>query len=418
MKEKERKEVYMKRVTFIHAADLHLDSPMAGLKSLPPAIFKKLQESTFAAFSKIVDTAIIHSVDFVILAGDLFDGEDRSIRAQIRFRKEMERLAERGIPVFAVHGNHDHMEGQWVHMPMPDNVHIFSHEVAVMKHTVENGTSVHLYGFSYPRRHVLERMIDRYTRKDGADLHIGILHGHFEGSSEHDKYAPFRLKDLLEKDFDYWALGHIHKRETLNEHPPAIYPGNIQGRNRKETGPKGCYLVELTESGAKTEFLEASAVIWEEAKVDASNADSFHDLFGMCKSLIEDKRQNTKGTIVNLTLNNVSLSGHEMKSIANGELLDALQEEEIEEESFVWVSNLAVNEKRIWSKEKLAYESDFFTELFKTAEQVADISESTLPLYGHPLARKYLEDLHEEEKRRLAGEAEALLVDLLYKEHA
>jgi hypothetical protein len=138
----------------------------------------------------------------------------------------------------------------------------------------------------------------------------------------------------------------------------------------------------------------------------------------MCKCLIEDMRQNTKGTIVNLTLNNVSLARHEIKSIENGELLDALQEEEIEEESFVWVSNLAVNEKRIWSKEKLAYESDFFSELFKTAEQVADISESTLPLYGHPLAGKYLGEIHEDEKRRLAGEAEALLVDLLYKEHA
>ncbi|GLB58794.1 metallophosphoesterase family protein [Cytobacillus sp. NCCP-133] len=407
----------MKKVTFIHAADLHLDSPMAGLKHLPSAIFKVLQESTFTAFTTIVDAAIFHAVDFVILAGDLFDGEDRSIRAQTRFRKEMQRLAEKGIPVFAVHGNHDHMEGQWVHMPMPQNVHVFSHEVEVFKHTAENGTSVHLYGFSYPKRHVVERMIDQYTRKNGADLHIGILHGQFEGNSDHDQYAPFRLKDLLGKDFDYWALGHIHKRESLNQQPPIIYPGNIQGRNRKETGAKGCYLVELGSSSAKLEFMEASAVLWNEEQIDASNAKSYHDLYVLCKRMLEDKRQNRKGTILNLVLNNVSLPDHEMKGIITGELLESLQEDETEEEPFVWISNLTVNENRMWDKEKLAHESDFFSELFKTADQFAEDSGCTLALYAHPLARRYLGNLSEGEKHKIAGEAEELLVNLLYKNH-
>lgn len=405
----------MKRVTFIHAADLHLDSPMSGLKHLPPSIFKKLQESTFEAFTKIVDLAIFHNVDFIILAGDLFDGEDRSIRAQTRFRKEMERLAECGIAVYAVHGNHDHMDGRWAHLPLPENVHIFSHEVEVAKHIAENGTSVHLYGFSYPKRHVAERMIDQYSRENGADLHIGILHGSFEGSSDHAQYAPFRINDLLEKDFDYWALGHIHKREILISQPPVIYPGNIQGRNRKETGPKGCYLVELDSSGAKTEFLEAAPVIWENAEIDASKSESYQEIYELCLSLIEEKRQNRKGTIINLTLNDVGLSDHELRSITNGELLESLQEEEAEEESFVWISGLAVNEKRMWNKEKLAHESDFFSELFKTAGHFAEGSESALFLYAHPLARRFLGELTKDDKQRIAEEAEALLVDLLHK---
>ncbi|MCS0789604.1 DNA repair exonuclease [Cytobacillus pseudoceanisediminis] len=405
----------MKRVTFIHAADLHLDSPMSGLKHLPPSIFKKLQESTFEAFTKIVDSAIFHNVDFIILAGDLFDGEDRSIRAQTRFRKEMERLAECGIAVYAVHGNHDHMDGRWAHLPLPENVHIFSHEVEVAKHIAENGTSVHLYGFSYPKRHVAERMIDQYSRENGADLHIGILHGSFEGSSDHAQYAPFRINDLLEKDFDYWALGHIHKREILITQPPVIYPGNIQGRNRKETGPKGCYLVELDSSGSKTEFLEAAPVIWENAEIDASKSESYQEIYELCLSLIEEKRQNRKGTIINLTLNEVGLSDHELRSITNGELLESLQEEEAEEESFVWISGLAVNEKRMWNKEKLAHESDFFSELFKTAGHFAEGSESALILYAHPLARRFLGELTKDDKQRIAEEAEALLVDLLHK---
>ncbi|KML39518.1 MAG: metallophosphoesterase family protein [Bacillota bacterium] len=405
----------MKRVTFIHTADLHLDSPMSGLRHLPPAIFKKLQESTFNAFTKIIDLAIFHAVDFVILAGDLFDGEDRSIKAQTRFRKEMERLDERGIAVYAVHGNHDHMDGRWAHLPMPDNVHIFSHEVEVVKHTAENGTSVHLYGFSYPKRHVLERMIDQYNREDGADLHIGILHGSFEGSSDHVPYAPFRINDLLGKDFDYWALGHIHKREIIISQPPVIYPGNIQGRNRKETGPKGCYLVELDSSGAKMEFLEAAPVIWEKAEIDASGLENYQDVYDICLNLMEEKRQNRRGTILNLTLTETGIPDHELRSITNGELLETLQEEEADEESFVWISGITVNEKRMWNKENLAHESDFFSELFKTADQFAERSESALPLYSHPLARRFMNELTKDEKQRIAEEAEALLVDLLYK---
>lgn len=405
----------MKKVRFIHAADLHLDSPMVGLKQLPQTIFRKLQESTFDAFTKIIDSALIHNVDFIILAGDLFDGEDRSIRAQTRFRKEMERLEKKNIPVFAVHGNHDHLDGNWAHLPMPENVHIFSHEVETVKYTNSGGTVVHLYGFSYPKRHVLERMVDRYAKVQGADFHIGILHGHAEGSSDHGNYAPFKLRDLLEKGFDYWALGHIHKRETLNEQPPAIYPGNIQGRNRKETGRKGCYLVNLTEAGADLEFIETSSVVWEEKTVNVSDASTFHDIYSVCRRIMEESRKEIKGTILSLVLKDVNIPDQDKKALANGELLETLQEEEKEERSFVWISDISISEKVEWSKEQLANESDFYSELFKTAEEYEKLGNSVASLYEHPSARKYLEGFSEEEKRKLASEAESLLVNLLYK---
>src|SRR5690606_38326221 len=101
-----------------------------------------------------------------------------------------------------------HLDGNWTHLPLPENVHIFSHNVEVVQYLNTHGTAVHLYGFSYPKRHVFERMIDQYMKVEGADFHIGILHGHCEGSSIHGKYAPFKQKDLAEKGFDYWALGH------------------------------------------------------------------------------------------------------------------------------------------------------------------------------------------------------------------
>ena len=140
--------ILMKKISFIHGADLHLDSPMVGLSYLPKEIFERLKESTFTALSKLIDAAIQHSVDFVILAGDLFDEQDRSVRAQTRLRKEMERLKAHKISVYIIHGNHDHLNGEWIHLNMPENVHIFSDKVE-MKTFVKSNTVVHLYGFSY-----------------------------------------------------------------------------------------------------------------------------------------------------------------------------------------------------------------------------------------------------------------------------
>jgi DNA repair exonuclease SbcCD nuclease subunit len=159
----------MQEISFIHCADLHLDSPMIGLKNLPSSIKHRLQESTFTAFKKIIDEAIQRKVDFVIIAGDIYDGEDRSLRAQIRFRQEMERLEQQGIAVFIIHGNHDHLSGKWIQMKFPDNVHIFPANVSKFEYKKEN-TKVHLYGFSYESRHLYKRMIDHYQKENEADM--------------------------------------------------------------------------------------------------------------------------------------------------------------------------------------------------------------------------------------------------------
>lgn len=405
----------MKKVRFIHAADLHLDSPMVGLKHLPERIFRKLQESTFSALSKMVDAALMYEVDFVIIAGDIYDGEDRSIRAQTRFRKEMERLAARGIAVYIVHGNHDHLDGSWTHLPMPGNVHLFPHEVKVEKFSKDDGTTVHLYGFSYPKRHLYERMVPFYTKEHGADFHIGILHGSIDGNNEHGKYAPFSLMELLEKGFDYWALGHIHKRNEVCLLPPVVYPGNIQGRNRKETGEKGCYLVDLTESGCERKFIESAAVIWENITLDATQLLSFNDIYNQCRDLLEEKRVNEKATILSVSVKNVSIPEAEYTELLNGELLEILQDEEKDEENFVWISEISIHARTDWKREQLEKESDFFSELFQQSKENDDLAKSIDTLYKHPVARKYLSELTVEERNNLVQDAEDFLVRLLIR---
>lgn len=405
----------MKQISFLHAADLHLDSPMVGLKHLPANILSRVRESTFTALGKLTAAAIENNVDFVILAGDLYDGEDRSLRAQSRFRNEMQKLSQKDIPVYVIHGNHDHLSGSWVNLDMPSNVHFFGSDVEMKVFHAKRGVTVHLYGFSYLQRHILDKRIDDYQKQDPADFHIGILHGNEGGGTDHDNYAPFSIKDLLEKEFDYWALGHIHKRTILSETPPIIYPGNLQGRNRKEAGVKGCYHITLNEIDVNKELIETSDVLWEEVTVDAASAQSFQEILQLCQLTIERLRKAGKGTLLTLNLKNVHLDDFREKKIQDTELLEILLDYENDEESFVWVVNLNLENHQQLDRKKLMSEADFYSELFATIDDYQNTEGAIAPLYQHQLGRKYLTSLSEGEQKELLDKAEKLLMGLLYQ---
>lgn len=405
----------MKQISFIHAADLHLDSPMVGLKHLPTYILSRLRESTFTALEKLTAAAIENNVDFVILAGDLYDGEDRSLRAQSRFRNEMKKLSQKEIPVYVIHGNHDHLNGSWVHLDMPKNVKFFGSDVEMEVFQTKRGETVHLYGFSYRQRHIFDRRIDDYQKFEPADFHIGILHGNESGGTEHDNYAPFSIKDLYEKEFDYWALGHIHKRSILSESPPIIYPGNLQGRNKKELGVKGCYHITLNEIDAKKKFVETSDVVWEEASVDAASAQSFQEIFQLCQLTIERFRKAGVGTLLTLNLKNVQLDDFQEKKILDTELLELLLDYENDEESFVWIVSFTIEENQQIDRENLMNEADFYTELFTTIDEYQNPEAAIASLYEHQMGRKYLTSLTESEHKEVLEKAEKLLIGLLYQ---
>ncbi|WP_174730574.1 metallophosphoesterase family protein [Mesobacillus harenae] len=406
----------MKAIKFIHAADLHLDSPMVGLRHLPAQLFKRLQESTFTALENIINAAIRYEVDFVILAGDLFDGEDRSIRAQSRLMKELGRLSKRDIPVYLVHGNHDHLGGSWVKMSVPENVHVFLENVETKFYEKNDGTAVHLYGFSYSKRHVEERMIDYYEREEGADFHIGILHGHYEGSSQHGKYAPFFLKDLTSKRFDYWALGHIHQRLVLSEQPPIIYPGNPQGRNRKEQDEKGCYLVDLSSAGCSTKFINTADIVWKAVSVDCGQVRNYDDLYKVCRDIMEETRQKGKGTLLSLHIKDLSLTLDSLTEIIeNGELLEILNDEEKDEASFVWVFKSDYTEAIDTNRDAYKEQGDFYSDLFSAIDRLENIDEPLEPLFQHSSARRYLSQLSADEKAELLNQAEKTILQLLHK---
>ena len=314
----------MRKITFIHAADLHLDSPFSGLKNIPEHMLEQIKESTFKAFQKIINEAIRRKVDFILLAGDLYDGENRNLRTQVRFRKEMEKLQQRNIEVFIIHGNHDHLDGNWIHIQQPSNVHTFSSECEV-KSYVKNDVIVHLYGYSYPTQHVKNRIIEKYTKSEGAMYHIGLLHGNLEGENEHSQYAPFSISDLVNKQFDYWALGNIHKRQEILHSPPIIYPGNIQGRHKKESGVKGCYYVELEGKHSNIEFIPTSEIVWESSLITIDEEDTFDTLHTKCQTMIQQMKEDNQRYFLEIQIvSENSLLSYEDYS---RDLLELLQED-------------------------------------------------------------------------------------------
>ncbi|MFS0782983.1 metallophosphoesterase family protein [Bacillus sp. 1P06AnD] len=391
----------MEKIKFIHSADLHLDSPFAGLKMIPPSILEKMKEAVFLSFQRIVELAISKNVDFLLLAGDLYDGANRNLRTQVRFRKEMERLQAKGIEVYIIHGNHDHLGGDWVDMKQPGNVHIFSEQFGV-EVFVKNNAKVHLYGYSYPTRHVKERIIQQYRKEEGADYHIGLLHGNLQGQTEHGQYAPFTLEELQNLHFDYWALGHIHKRKELLLSPPIIYPGNIQGRNRKESGPKGCYYVELDGKQSSIEFNATSPIVWEDISIELKDDDDFDQLLSACREEFQQKRNGEYDVFA--TLDIVCYKPSMPMDTLGQDLLAILQEEEEQQPQFVFPVQLRI------IQEYAADQNNALMVLIRErglSEQ--DVDQAIRPLYKHQLGRKYLSPLLPYEKKDLEKEAEQLL---------
>ncbi|WP_407889536.1 metallophosphoesterase family protein [Levilactobacillus sp. N40-8-2] len=260
---------------FIHAADLHLDSPFLGLQHLPNVLLAQVRKSTFSAATKVFDQAITDQVDFVLLAGDLFDRAEQSVSAQAYLFEQFERLNDAQIPVLISFGNHDYLADQHQTVAYPANVTVFGPEAETKTLTLDSGETVAISGFSYPQRWVPDDQVGQFPSHAATDWHIGMLHGAVSTGRD-DHYAPFTVAELLTKHYDYWALGHIHHRQFLHEQPPILYAGNTQGRAITENGTKGAYLVTSQQGRLVPEFFETATINWE--AITLSGGDSLQTL--------------------------------------------------------------------------------------------------------------------------------------------
>jgi exonuclease SbcD len=259
--------------TFLHAADLHLGSPLTGLAVKDAEVARRIGLASRAAFTALVDRAIEEAVAFVIIAGDVYDGEWRDTSIGLFFNREVARLDRNRIPVFLVKGNHDAESVVTRTISLPDSVRAFSTRRAET-FRIED-LRVALHGRSFPDRSVAENFALQYPDPVPGWLNVGILHTSLDGRPGHATYAPCSLADLSRLGYDYWALGHVHEHEVVARDPWVVYPGNIQGRSVRECGPKGAVLVDVRD-GAISDLrrIDTAAAEWA---VVATDLDGIED---------------------------------------------------------------------------------------------------------------------------------------------
>jgi DNA repair exonuclease SbcCD nuclease subunit len=263
---------------FLHAADIHLDSPLRGIARYEGMPVDDIRLATRRAFDNLVRLAIDERVRFVLLAGDLYDGDWKDTSTGMFFASRMTRLREAGIPVFLVAGNHDAANRMTKSLRLPHNVSFFSKTQPETKLLPEGDVVIH--GQSFSNQSVFDNLAANYPAKRPGCFNIGLLHTSVSGYEGHEPYAPCTLDDLRLKDYDYWALGHVHMWQELCGHPRVVFSGNIQGRNIREAGPKGCVLVTV---GDGHEILECDhvpldVIRWGRASVDLAGAATIDEL--------------------------------------------------------------------------------------------------------------------------------------------
>ncbi len=279
---------------FIHAADVHLDSPLRGLSRYESAPAESIRDACRRAFEELVNLAIEENVAFVLLAGDLYDGDWKDYSTGIFLSRQVGRLGQHNISVFTVAGNHDAANRMTKALDSPTNMTILSSR-KVEKITLDD-LAVVIHGRSFGTQHVDENLAAGFPLAEKGMFNIGLLHTSLDGREGHGVYAPCAVDDLCSKGYQYWALGHIHKQEFVSEDPWIVFPGCIQGRHIRETGAKGCLLVTVEEGAVSAvERLPLDVLRWVLCPVDLTDVVEKREVLERLRKAIEEKRAEADG---------------------------------------------------------------------------------------------------------------------------
>lgn len=289
---------------FLHAADIHLDSPLTGLARYDGLPVEDVRNATRAAFDNLIHFACKEAVDFVVIAGDLFDGDWRDMSTGLYFARAMGRLQQAGIPVYLLQGNHDAGSVVTRNLPWPDNVHRFGTRAPQTFRLDALGVALH--GWSFANQAAPDNLALRYPEAAAGHFNIGVLHTSLSGRAGHARYAPCELADLKARGYDYWALGHVHAFERVCDDPVVVFPGNVQGRNIRETGAKGAVLVEVQDRLiARVDRVDFDVLRWARVPVDCGACDTVEAVqnrIGAGLSAIRAAEEAGRGLVVRVVL--------------------------------------------------------------------------------------------------------------------
>ena len=412
----------MPRLRFVHAADLHLDSPFRGIRNQAPThVADALSSATFDAYRNIINLCVQERVDALLVAGDIYDGADRSLRAQLRFVQGLRQLDEAGVRSFICHGNHDPLDGWEARLDLPAGCVRFGPEVEGFPVFPDEPERAMVHGVSYPTREVRENLTPHFAGTGtGPGFNIGLLHANVGGNPDHDSYAPCSVSDLAGAGLDYWALGHVHTRQTLRERDPVIvYPGNPQGRHPNELGARGVYLVEVDDHGAaQLDFRPMDLVRWETLSLDIGPLDTEQALIDAVNGLAEEALGDAQGRSVVARLE-LTGRGHLHRNLRNGDAAEAIREQLNEQYdrrgAWLWCEGIRLATASPVDRELVALREDFLGDLVRLSAELRESEESAAefrrllqPLYSRREVRELLRDFapSDDELRELLADAE------------
>lgn len=352
---------------FIHAADIHLDSPLTGLSAYADAPAQTLRTATRDAFTALVDLAIAERVDFMIIAGDLYDGDWKDHNTGLYFVRQMGRLKRAGIPVYLLYGNHDAASEMTRSLLMPDNVFVFDTNKAC---TIRlDKLKVALHGQSFKVAATTGNLVLNYPDPVPGMFNIGVLHTALEGNAQHASYAPCSLAELYARGYQYWALGHVHEYRVWDGEALVVFPGNLQGRHVREPGPRGAVLVTCDDGQPpRLERIYVDVLRWQTVAVDASDCLRINDVVSRIGAALDaavlDAQADNKPLAVRVVVTGASA--------AHGELFG--MEHQLRAEVLGQVA--AIGNDRLWlEKVKLATQPIADVRLPNDhAEALADLS--------------------------------------------
>ena len=420
----------MPRLRFVHAADLHLDSPFVGLKAAAPEnVASALRDATFSAYENIIDLCIEEQVDALLVAGDVYDSADRSLRAQLRFVEGLRRLDEAGIRSFICHGNHDPLDGWEARLDYPKSCTRFLKDAQAVPIFKEDPGRGVVHGISYAAGDVAENLVPRLGRGDPETFSIGLLHASVGSDAAHERYAPCSLHDLERSGIDYWALGHVHTRQVLSERSPTVvYAGNPQGRHPNESGARGVCVVDVDEGkNVQLDFRAVDTVRWARTRMDVSQMEE-QDLIDALHQRMDQALAESDGRLVVLRIalvgrGTIHASLQQPRVIE--ELMSKVNDEWSERSPFAWCERIEDETATPFNREERVEGADFLAEVLKTVDHAKDNAElldrlriGLAGLYEHRRYRSHLSDHAPggDDLLLLIEEAEAIVVDLLARD--
>jgi DNA repair exonuclease SbcCD nuclease subunit len=334
----------MRTVRFVHASDLHLDATFGGVDAADGKVAGALEHSTLEAFDRVIQLSIDRGVDFLVIAGDLYNSADHSLRAELAFQRGMRRLSDAGIPAFIVRGNHDPADGWSAGLELPDSVAIFPADQVERHEVVRDGEVVCVvYGPSFATQKVTENLAIDFERGANDPYAVAVLHANVGQRQGWDNYAPCSVDDLRAAGMDYWALGHVHVAGRVMDNPPAVYSGSTQGLNPTEEGPRGCFVVHLDEDGAIEEFVETASVRWRRSEIDATDLQTLDDLRTALETVCAGIREENAGlpSIVRLELTGRTSVHFDLgRPGVLADLATDLRQDQLDVDPWIWVDRI------------------------------------------------------------------------------